>query len=132
MNKQDYTNFITRVLNVAPEEIQLRNGKKMIDQMSGVSKSATYLAWKGYMNSNARKMAVRNQPNTVLKPTYDYIINKYGQGGNTNNVTVTTLSVLREKGGQELINAYGNYAKMERIKRKENQALKKIKGKRNK
>jgi hypothetical protein len=132
MNKQDYTNFITRVLNVAPEEIQLRIGKKMIDQMSGVSKSATYLAWNGYMNSNARKMAVRNQPNTVLKPTYDYIINKYGQGGNTNNVTVTTLSVLREKGGQELINAYGNYAKMERIKRKENQALKKIKGKRNK
>lgn len=86
-------------MNVAPEEIQLRIGKKMIDQMSGVSKSATYLAWKGYMNSNARKMAVRNQPNTVLKPTYDYIINKYGQGGNTNNVTVTTLSVLREKGG---------------------------------
>lgn len=132
MNKQDYTNFITRVLNVAPEEIQLRIGKKMIDQMSGVSKSATYLAWKGYMNSNARKMAVRNQPNAVLKPTYDYIINKYGQGGNTNNVTVTTLSVLREKGGQELINAYGNYTKMERIKRRENQALKKIKGKRDK
>ena len=131
MNKGDYVDFIIRVLNVAPEEVQHKIGKVMIDQMSNVSKSATYLAWKKFANVNARKKIVRDQTNTVLKPTYDYIIQKYGQGENTNNITVATLASLRERGGQELVNAYSNYVKIERIRRRENQALKKIKRKRN-
>lgn len=131
MNKGDYIDFITRVLNVAPEDVQLKIGKKMIDQMSNVSKSATYLAWKKFANVNARKKVVRYQTNAVLKPTYNYIIKKYGQGGNTNSVTVATLTALRERGGQELVDAYSKYVKMERIRRRENQALKKIKRKGN-
>ena len=129
MNKTDYINFITRALNAAPEPVQLKIGKKMIDQMTNVNKSATFLAWKKFTNVNARKKVVRDQTNAVLKPTYDYIIRKYGQGGNTNDVTLATLTSLRQKGGRELINAYSEYARMERKRRIENQAIKKMKRK---
>lgn len=130
MNRGDYIHFITRTLNSAPEDIQVRIGKKMIEQMTNVSKPATFLAWKGYTNVESRKKIVRNQTLNVLKPTYNYIVNKYGRGSNANAVTVATVASLRRRGGPELVNAYGNYIKMERKRRKENQAIRKIKKKR--